>query len=155
MDIIGYIYLLIELELNVGDLYKIFADNNNEDYIFWMQLYNEENNHASLLGTCVDFVYNDIDVSIILSDNINNLLQLNKKINEIKEGYIKTKGRELSFQIAMNIENIASESHYQNIMTDENNDNRIIDIIKRLNKDDIDHFNRIKKYYNSIYDKEI
>ncbi len=50
----------------------------------------------------------------------------------------------------MNIEATACESHYQNIMTNESDENKILDIIKKLNKEDIDHYNRIKKYYQSI-----
>lgn len=150
METIKYIQLLIDLELNVAEIYKIFADNNKEDYIFWMQLYNEENNHAILLETCIEFINNDIDISNILPDNIDNLIDTNNKLIDIKEEYKKTFGRELSFEIAMNIEATASESHYQNIMTNESDENKILDIIKKLNKEDIDHYNRIKKYYESI-----
>ena len=155
MEIIDYIYLLIELELNVRDIYRVFAENNDEDYIFWIQLSNEEDNHATLLRTCIEFINSDLDVSNMIPDDIDNIIEVNKKLLIIKQEYLNTLGRELSFQIAMNIETSASESHYQDVMTDENSENKILNIIQKLNREDINHYCRIRKYYESIYDKEL
>jgi rubrerythrin len=44
------------------------------------------------------------------------------------------------------VENSAGESHYQEIM-DVKSDNKVIQILQQLNREDDNHYNRIKKYY--------
>jgi len=150
MKIIEYINLLIDLEINISKIYRVFSDNNYDDHIFWRQLSNEESNHASLLETCIDFVNTDLDVSVIIPDNIENLIESNNKLIELREEYSKILGRDLSFEIAMNIESNVSEIHYQEVMTSKIKSNKILNIIKKLNNEDINHYNRIKNYYESI-----
>jgi hypothetical protein len=50
----------VQLELNFGKLYSIFADLFSEDCGFWWRLGIEENNHASLLRSGIIFLESEV-----------------------------------------------------------------------------------------------
>ena len=47
---------LIDIEENVGKLYRFFGSIHLTDFEFWMQLANEEDRHASLLRTHQEYI---------------------------------------------------------------------------------------------------
>lgn len=147
MDIIKYLKEAIKVEFHVSDLYLLFANQFEEDYKFWWKIANEELNHAALLKTGIEFAkLNEFPDEIILGD-INDLINLNKKFIKFTKKVKKNPSRQLCFEIALEIENSAGESHYQETMSN-HSDNKIIKIFQHLNHDDIDHYNRIKDYYS-------
>lgn len=150
MKTIDYFYLLRDIEINVGNLYKVFFDTNKEDKQFWWLLSIEEFNHASLLETCIEFLNNNIDVLFMINDDIEKLIDFNSYLELTTSEYLKSPNRMKSFEIAISIENDASETHFETVMTEDNTDNYVLDILKRLNKDDINHSKRIMDYYNNI-----
>jgi len=145
MDIIEHLTTLIELELNASRLYLTFCNLIEEDYHFWWRLSNEEMNHAALLKTAIEFAKLN-DLPYIITENINEVKELNNQFDNIIEDFKKNPNRQKAFEIALEIESSAGESHYQEFM-DINSDNKIVQILQQLNKEDEHHFDRIKKYY--------
>lgn len=149
-----YFEMLKNIELNAGYLYFAFRDTNKEDSSFWWHLANEEFNHAALIQTCIEFLNNDIDVSFMIKEKTKNLKIFNDYLIDIKKTYLESPSRSKSFEIALNIESDTSETHFEYIMTNTNIDvnNSIITILRQLNKDDINHLERITNYYNKLKD---
>jgi len=147
MNIHLYLEEAIRLELNVADLYSLFAQQFEEDYNFWWKLSNEEMNHASILKTGIEFSKLNKIPQEIIPDNIDGLISLNEKFPSIIDDCQKNPNRQKCFEVALEIESSAGESHYQEIMI-KHTDNDIVKIFQKLNKDDIDHYNRIKEYYS-------
>jgi len=145
MDILDYIYALIELEQNASRLYLTFCNLIQEDYEFWWKLANEEMNHAALLKTGLEFAKLG-ELPNISTNDINDVKELNKQFDDIIEEFKKNPNRHRSFEIALEIESSAGESHYQEFM-DTKSDNLIVQILQKLNKEDDNHYNRIKDYY--------
>ena len=148
MEIIEYLYELIELEQNAGRLYLMFTNYIQEDYHFWWVLANEEMNHAALLKTGVEFAKLG-EFPNISTDEINEVKKLNSQFDSIIEEFKKNPNRLKSFEIALEIESSAGESHYQEFM-DTKSDNKIVKILQELNREDNNHYNRIKDYYSEI-----
>jgi len=146
-----YLDKSIEIELNIAELYKIFFMNFQEDYEFWWNLYIEEINHASLLKSGKDFLKVNKFPKDLLLDNIDDLSYTNNKILSYIDYFKENQNRETAFKIALDVESSAAELHFENFMK-QNSDNIIINIFKKLNGFDINHYNRIKKY---IEDKNI
>jgi len=147
MDVIKYLEESIKIELNTAKLYFVFSDYFKEDYDFWWTIANEELNHAALLKATIKFAeINDLPEGMIL-DNIGEMIDLNKKIDEVIETFKSNPSRQASFEIALNIETSAGESHYQELMS-KHTDNEIIKLFQYLNREDINHYDRIKGYYS-------
>ena len=142
---IEYISALIELEQNASRLYLTFSSLIQEDYNFWWRLANEEMNHAALLKTSIEFAKLN-ELPHITTDDLDEVKKLNKQFDGIIEDFRKNPNRQRSFEIALEIENSAGESHYQEFM-DVKSDNKVVQILQQLNKEDDNHYNRIKKYY--------
>lgn len=145
MSIGKYLDEAIKLELNVADLYRIFSLSNIEDEKFWWKISMEEINHASLLKSGLEYVSMGIFPEDMLSDDIEDMIKLNSMFEYIINDYNTNPSRSMAFDIAINLEKSAGESHYQTVMKEET-DNPIIDIFKRLNRDDINHLERLEKY---------
>lgn len=146
MDVIKYLEEAIKIELNTAKLYFVFSDYFKEDYDFWWTIANEELNHAALLKTSIEYVkLNNLPEEVILN-NIGEMIDLNKKIDEVIELFKSNPSRQTSFEIALNIETSAGESHFQELMST-HTDNEIIKLFQYLNREDINHYDRIKSYY--------
>lgn len=137
---------LIKLELNVADLYLLFS-NNLENYKgFWYKLAIEEFNHASILKTALEFYESDLNVlEYFINDKIsNNIKNTNKNFDKYKLDFLNNKTIENAKNIALIIESSDSEINYNKIMIN-NQNNEILNVLKKLNKDDHDHYERILK----------
>jgi rubrerythrin len=145
MDIIDYLTSLIELEENAAELYLLFSSTIQEDYHFWWKLANEEMNHAALLKTSIEFAKMD-ELPHISTEDLEEVKELNKMFDNIIGEFKENPNRQKAFEIALEIESSAGESHYQEFM-DTPSDNRVVQILQKLNRDDDDHYNRIKEYY--------
>ena len=148
MDIIKYLEESVKLEYNVSELYIIFAEQFTEDYNFWWKIANEELNHASLLKTAIEFAKMNDFKDILIVGDIDDLIKMNNNFDNIIKDFLINPSRVKCFDIALEIENSAGESHYQETMSI-HSDNEIVKIFQKLNQEDIDHYNRINKYKNN------
>lgn len=140
----------IKLELNVSELYEIFSSAFLEDADFWKKLSLEEENHAVLIKLVkVELLSSDEFPSEILSSSLENLIEANNRlISLLKEYKDNPPSREKAFNVALSIEESAGEIHYQNA-TKMTSDLEYIKTFQRLNKDDKDHSERIRKYMSN------
>jgi len=145
MNITDYLIALIELEENASRLYLTFSSLIKEDYNFWWGLSNEELNHSAILKTGIQFAKIN-KLPHITTENLEDVRKLNKQFDGIIEDFEKNPNRQKAFEIALEIESSAGESHYQEFM-DTQSDDKVVQILQKLNKEDDDHYNRIKKYY--------
>lgn len=146
MDVYKYLEEAIKLELNASDTYFLFSQKFKEDHDFWWELANEELNHAAILKTALEIYKINEFPTTISQEDIDELIKLNNEFDIIEKKFMKNPNRQMCFEIALEIESSAGESHYQELM-DENTDDRILKVLQELNKDDTEHYARIKKYY--------
>ena len=137
----------IKLELNVAELYEILSSAFLEDADFWKKLSLEEENHAVLIKLVrEELLSSDEFPSEILSSSLENLIEANNRlISLLKEYKDNPPSREKAFNVALSIEESAGEIHYQ-YATKMTSDLEYIKTFQRLNKDDKDHSERIRKY---------
>ncbi len=136
----------IQLELNVGELYLLFHRLLPEDSEFWWELAIEEENHAALLKTAELMKNAQVDIpEDLLPPGISDLMKSNQMIIQAREEFKKKPDRIRAFQLALEIEISAGESHYDKFMQGAS-DSPITKIFKKLNRDDVDHAERIRQY---------
>ena len=137
----------VQLELNVGELYKIFSLTFKEDASFWGELYEEEKHHANLIRKVggLDFLTYKI-IPKLLSAKLNEIKETNDTISSYIDEY-KTNppSRKEAFNLALEIEGSAGEIHYQEFMENELDD-MLTQTFQKLNADDKDHYKRIRAY---------
>ncbi len=142
--------LLIEeailLELNIAELYMLFYRLFPGDSEFWWELAMEEQNHAALLKTARQMSKAEVRIPMeMLPAGVEELVSSNIRIrNAVKEFEISP-DRNRAFQFALLAENGAGELHYDTFMKNVA-DSQVASVFKKLNGDDIDHAERIRKY---------
>lgn len=136
-----------KLELNVAEVYEIFANTFSEDRNFWWSLVIEEKNHAAILRSGENsYLKINLFPEAMLSDSLDSLKMINKNLQQlISEFNNKKPSRELAFNIAYKLEQTAGEIHFQDYMT-KKSESEVDRILQRLNQDDKDHADRIMKY---------
>ncbi len=137
----------INLELNVSNLYSLFFKLFPEDADFWWQLVLEEKNHAALIQSGKEYFepLNKFPYDL-LANSLEEVKDMNSSLKSmIQKLESAPPPREDAFNIAFELENSAGELHFQNFMNKEEN-LKIDDIFKQLNKDDKDHALRIALY---------
>jgi len=136
----------IQLERNVGKLYLLFHNLLPEDSVFWWELALEEENHAALLKTAERMDASQLEIpSGIMPSAVADLKEANQAILKAMEDFKKQPDRTTAFQLAHKIELSAGESHYNNFMANAPG-SRITEILRKLNRDDLDHARRIREY---------
>ena len=137
----------IQLELNIAKLYMIFQTICPQDNEFWWDLVIEEQNHASLLRSGIEFFMQaELFPDEILPVSIGEMQKANGNLISLLEKYDKTPpSRKEAFNIVLQTERSAGEIHYQRLMT-ETADSRIVKLFQRLNEGDKDHAQRIQAY---------
>lgn len=144
----------INLELNVSNLYLLFFELFPKDSNFWWKLVIEEKNHASLIASIKTMsTLMDAFPKGLVPENIEQLRDSNKKVKAITEDFRKIPSRKGAFLIAMEVEQLAGEIHCQEFIK-EDDAPEAFKVIQEINKFDIDHAERIKKYMieNNIED---
>ncbi|BDU49720.1 hypothetical protein [Haliovirga abyssi] len=135
-----------ELEWQMSDLYMLYYKLYDEDKAFWWEIANEELKHQSLLEAGEEFVKIGKfpeELLEIEKDTLEEVVGvLGKKIEEYKK---KAPSKKEAYEYALKMEDSAFEKHYQYVMVVEKSDSKILDIFKRLNAADKDHYERIKK----------
>jgi len=137
---------LVELELNVSKLYKMFSKKYIEDYNLWWELSEEEERHASILEIAKNFLLVKKFSHDILPKEMEDIKNLNLNFQKITDDFYENGTRRNAFDLALNLENSTGEVHYQLMMTNNDKINTMIDIFKKLNKEDINHAIRIQQY---------
>ncbi len=146
MDILDYLEEAIQSELNASELYRTFSEYYPEDYNLWWKLTEEELDHASLLKSAIQF-YEFGNIPFDISDtDLEVLTELNGGFLSIIEEFKKNPSRKYAFDIAIQLEGSVGEVHYQKFMTNSDKNDYLSIILKKLNKDDINHESRIRDY---------
>lgn len=143
----------IDLELNVANLYMFFYNKFPEDSDFWWKIMLEEKNHASLLKVGKEMLLSSIkSIPIEFSPpSIDQLIEANNKITSLLNEYKKRPPtRKAAFEIAIELENSAGEIHFQRSIDSDSTEIQVLDIFKKLNRDDKDHAKRILDYMHKI-----
>ncbi len=137
----------IQLETQVGRLYLLFGEQFPEDAAFWEQLAIEENNHAELIRTGVDFfMKGDVVPEAVLSAPLASLQAANRRLSGLLEKYTQQPpSRAEAFYAALATENSAGEIHFQRMVTGPA-ESRVVELFQQLNTDDKDHADRIVTY---------
>ncbi len=140
----------IQLEHNVAKLYETFYHAFPEDAHFWWGLALEEKNHASLLQSGKDrfapkgkFPKELISLSLIHLQDANTITA-----TLIKEYQAIPPSREITFNIALKLEQSAGEIHLQKFM-EKKSGSKLDEIFQKLSGDDKDHAIRIRSYMKS------
>jgi rubrerythrin len=136
----------IQLELNVARLYLLFHKLLPEDATFWWALVIEEENHAAILRTIEQMETSQVEIPDgIMPNGLTELQKANRMILKAMEDFERQPDRAYAFQLAYKIEMSAGESHYNNFMNNAA-ESRIVEIFRTLNRDDLDHAQRIQEY---------
>ena len=137
----------VALELNIGDLYQLFATKFSKDYTFWWNLSIEEMNHAAIIESIDDVFLTD---SILPPESIENqTAELQKKNLFIRDQITKCRNtlmtRSDAFRFAFELENSIGESHFELFMTGQPI-STVVRIFQKLNGEDINHAKRMVNY---------
>jgi rubrerythrin len=146
----------IELEVDVGRLYRLFSELFCEDREFWSQLYLEEKHHASLLRAALDsYTKRNILPLGLVPASLDDLVQSNMKIRTLLEE-CKTiaPSRMDAFRIAIDLEKESGEQHY-NMFMGQVPDTMVEEVFQKLNQDDKNHEARIRSYHNRLLEAEV
>ncbi|MFC2027749.1 rubrerythrin family protein [Chloroflexota bacterium] len=146
-DVSSLIEESMNLELNASDLYLLFHESFPDDTEFWWDLALEEKNHAAIFRSGKEVLHQlNKFPQRLLHENLRDLKDINGKLVSMIESFKNTApSREEAFNIALEIENSATELHFQEFMN-EGADTEIDQIFKELNKDDKEHAMRIRSY---------
>jgi hypothetical protein len=139
--------LAIELENAVADLYMLFHEIFPEDADFWLKLFTEEREHASLLKWSKDLLEStgEFPYEIVPADITPLTDSINKVKTCIRDFSTDTPTREAAFLAAIEIEESAGEVHFQEAMGMKA-DSTYLETFQKLNLEDKDHAARIRSY---------
>ena len=139
----------IKLELNVADIYLSFHYRFPEDAGFWWKIAIEEKNHAALLRNGKQFF---LDAGMFPDELVDTSLEALVGVNnELERILQQEKGddppsREAALNLAIKLEELAGEIHFQNAMQQAQHPSEAIKLFQNLNEDDKDHADRIRNY---------
>ncbi len=139
--------LSIELERSVAKLYRLYSYLFGADQAFWWTLSMEEENHAALLQSCLDY----FDPAGLVPDHISlgtveTLLKIVHEINEKIELFKSSRpSADEACRYAYQLEISAGEVHYQQMVSTES-DQKFNELFQKLNGDDKDHYKRIEAF---------
>jgi rubrerythrin len=134
-------------ELDTFKIYNLFKDTFEEDAEFWKRLAEEELDHAVVLRKSKSFYKDVTDIADIISvEDFSTFMDVRQKINKLLEEFKENPTREKAFDIALQIEKSAVEDNYQKFMNVTSN-NDIADVLRKLNGEEKNHIERLKKYF--------
>ena len=135
----------IRLELNVAEIYMDFCNTFPEDSDFWREMALEEEGHANLIKSGRDTFLDQFPPKL-LAPSLQVLYNTNNKLTSLlKEHKEKPPSRETAFNIAMDIEQLPGELHFQLAM-EKSFTSSIMKTFQELNNNYKDHANRIRAY---------
>lgn len=146
-DLLSLAEEAIKIEKNVSNLYLIFHEAFAEDANFWWKLVIEEENHAALIKSGIEY-FEDLGLfpKEILPNSLQELVDANKKLVSLIEEYSKQPpSRSKAFQVALETEKSAGEIHLLRAMESPAK-SKIMKIFQKLNENDKYHIERIQAY---------
>lgn len=139
-----------KLELNIADLYYLYAELFTDDKEFWEKIALEEENHAALLQGLKVYLKKEVLPPEVFSQNLKDLIAINSNIGSKIEKYKAEKPeKKIAYEFARALENSAFELHYQRLV-EGISDSVIIYKLQFLNGADKDHAERIGKLIQSL-----
>lgn len=133
------------LELNVGELYKLFSHACPEDQDFWWRIALEEGNHASLIEGAKKLVIDGVVPRSILPADIRVLRDANTRIKTLHQAMKENPpSRKQALSTALELEEMAAEEHLQKFLGD-HSDSRIVQMFQQLHAADQHHSERLQK----------
>lgn len=138
----------IQLELNVAEIYRGFHHRFSEDASFWWRLAIEEENHAGLLKNGMQhFLDAGMFPGELVGTSLDTLVNANHELERIlRQEKEAPMSRASAFNLAIKLEELAGEMHFQNVMQEVNNPSEAVKLFQSLNVDDKDHADRIRNY---------
>lgn len=131
------------LELNVADLYYLYAELFPEDKEFWENIAREEENHAALLIGLKVYLKKEVLPPEVFSKNVEELRSVNRTIlSKIEKYPIEKPSKKIAYEFAKALENSAYELHYQKLIVGVS-DSTVLYKFQLLNGADKDHAERI------------
>lgn len=147
-DLLQLIEEATRLELNVAEVYLGFHHRFREDADFWWKLVIEEKNHASLLMNGKQyFLKAGMFPAELVGNSLDALVNANHELERIirqeKEAPLS---RRAAFNLAVRLEELAGEIHFQHAMREKENPPEALRLFQELNEDDMNHASRIRNY---------
>ena len=136
------------LELNVAEIYLSFHHRFPEDASFWWKLAIEEKNHAALLRNGKQyFLSAGMFPEELVCNSLEAITNANKELkNILRQEEDAPPSRAVAFNLAMKLEELAGEIHFQHAMQQVKHPSEAIKLFQSLNEDDKDHADRIRNY---------
>ncbi len=136
---------MILLERKVGLLYSKFSDQFPGECRFWKTLASEEANHAAMLETLLEYIIESPELSaLLLATKEETVSAINDQLEKIITNVGNITSREDALLIALQIEQSAGETHYQETAEMENS-SVDFSVFQQLNSADRDHAKRISE----------
>lgn len=136
----------INFELNLAKIYTLFKDLFEEDASFWLELSEEEMNHAAAIRKIKPFF--DLDEKVaaeLFQSSLDGFKKENEVLQEIIYSFKSNPDRKRALEIAVDIEERGVEVHYQAFVSSEK-ESEIAKLFIALNGNDKDHAQHISTY---------
>ncbi len=135
----------IRVERNIGTFYALCATHFKDDRTFWWKLSEEEEQHAKILESGLEFLLEEnLFPNAILDLDIEDLKEINVKIEEkIAQFQEKVPNKKEIYFYALELEEASLEFFFQQI-TSRKSDDKTINIFNNLVGYDKDHARRIQ-----------
>jgi len=135
----------ISVERNIGSFYALCATHFKDDRTFWWKLSEEEEQHAKILESGLEFLLEEnLFPNAILDLDIEDLKEINVKIEEkIAQFQEKVPNKKEIYFYALELEEASLEFFFQQI-TSRKSDDKTINIFNNLVGYDKDHARRIQ-----------
>ena len=137
----------IQVELTVSKIYQLFSTIFKQDQKFWLQLANEEKNHATLLRYGLE-EYRNIDLfpQELLYSDIDQIIEFNKNLEKYLIEYSRNlPDQKTAYHFALQIEFSNKEKQYGIFMEKTPPESKLIRLFQMLNGENKDHIKRIKQ----------
>lgn len=140
----------IQLELNIAHLYKMFASIHEQDRHFWLEMSQEEMNHASMIRM-LEKQFIEGAINLINHPNVVKLADVNSRIvSYVANMELDGVGRKEAFDIAIQLEHQVYEIQFRDIVTSISVPG-IKDLFSVLSEKDKEHKDRLIKYVKENY----
>lgn len=141
----------VSQELLIAKFYRYFAQLFEEDRSFWQKIMKEEIGHGTLLLTKFEDLYHaGVVTEETVPASLRTLLIQGSSLTDLfLDLQESAPTRELTFTIAVALENCISEQHFRSLR-DATLTSPIKDMLESLGQDEQDHIERIKQYATNL-----
>lgn len=140
----------VQLEMNIGYLYKVFSSVLTQDSTFWKEISKEEETHASMIRL-LENQFIDSASAMINHLNVEKLIDINGRISAyIAKVEMEGINRREAFEIAIQLENQVYELQFREILQGINVPG-IKDLFSVLAEKDKEHKDKLLRYVKENY----